>query len=227
MAEARQIHGGYLRRKLRPEQPKLHVPPWRSEPGHAGDAQGIWSVQLPYGISVSGSGIYSRGFPEKQTVSVGRDTVTLTQITQVLVVAPAGTTSLPSVTLFDLSLKKSFKTATGFKVEPVCSLFNLGNINTVVNRSTQLGPTYERRHRDCARSADQVRFEREFLVAPTTSRSSVAAERDLAVCVTAAVRLKATRTRAKRMTMNKLLITAALCTAFWISAAAQLLPPNQ
>jgi catechol 2,3-dioxygenase-like lactoylglutathione lyase family enzyme len=27
--------------------------------------------------------------------------------------------------------------------------------------------------------------------------------------------------------MNKLLVTAALCTAFWISGAAQLLPPNQ
>ena len=105
-------------------------------------ASGLY--ELPYGISVSGSGIYSRGFPEKQTVSVGRDTVTLTQITQVLVVAPAGTTSLPSVTLFDLSLKKSFRSASGLKVEPVLSLFNLGNVNTVVNRSTQLGPTYER-----------------------------------------------------------------------------------
>ena len=40
---------------------------------------------------VSGSGQRFGGFPETNTVSVGRDTATLTQVTQVLTVGESGT----------------------------------------------------------------------------------------------------------------------------------------
>ena len=99
--------------------------------------------ELPYGISVSGSGQYFSGFPEIDTVSVGRDTVTLTQVTQVLTVAESGTNRLPSVTLFDLSVRKAFRSGKA-SIEPVMDLFNLGNVGTITSRATQLGPTYHR-----------------------------------------------------------------------------------
>jgi hypothetical protein len=99
--------------------------------------------ELPYGISVSGSGQYFSGFPEIDTVSVGRDTVALTQVTQVLTVAESGTSRLPSVKLFDLSVRRAFKSGRT-SIEPVIDLFNLGNAGTITSRATQLGPTYHR-----------------------------------------------------------------------------------
>ena len=104
-------------------------------------ASGLY--ELPYGISFSGSAQYSTGFPERTTVSVGRDSATLTQVTQSLVVEPAGTTRQPSVTLFDISFRKVFR-MNKTSVEPLLDIFNLGNINTITNRSTQLGTSYGR-----------------------------------------------------------------------------------
>jgi len=99
--------------------------------------------ELPYGISLSASAQHANGFPERTTVSVGRDTVALTQVTQSLLVSPAGTTRLPSVNVIDLSVRKSFRSG-GLKFEPVVDLFNIGNINTITFRTTQLGPAYNR-----------------------------------------------------------------------------------
>jgi hypothetical protein len=99
---------------------------------------------IPRGIAVSASFISSSGFPQQQTVSVGRDTLTLTQVTQSLVISPAGTVSLPTVNLMDVTFKKAFKVRTAMKVEPVFGIYNLFNVNTVTNQSAQLGPTYFR-----------------------------------------------------------------------------------
>ena len=86
---------------------------------------------------------YYTGNPERTTVSVGRDSATLTQVTQVVTVEPQGTTRLPSVTLMDLSLKRVFTFNKG-TIEPALDLFNIGNINTITTRSAQLGPAYGR-----------------------------------------------------------------------------------
>jgi hypothetical protein len=101
------------------------------------------SYELPYGVLLSGSGQRFGGFPETNTVSVSRDTAALTQVTQTLVVEESGTTRLPSVMMFDLSLRKSIRTG-HMTFEPVMDLYNIGNAATVTRRLTQFGPAYGR-----------------------------------------------------------------------------------
>jgi hypothetical protein len=97
--------------------------------------------QLPYGITVSASAQHFSGFPENTTVLVNANTVTLTQVSQTLVVEPRGTTRLPAVNAADVSVKKSFQIF-GASVEPELGVFNVGNAATILARITQLGPTY-------------------------------------------------------------------------------------
>jgi hypothetical protein len=104
-------------------------------------ASGLY--ELPYAISMSGSFQYYTGQPERTTVSVGTDSATLTQVTQVITVEPQGTTRLPSVTMIDMSFRKAFR-FNNRSVEPSFELFNIGNINTITSRSAQLGPAYGR-----------------------------------------------------------------------------------
>jgi hypothetical protein len=104
-------------------------------------ASGLY--ELPWAISVSGSIQYYTGQPERTTVSVGTDSATLTQVTQVVTVEPQGTERLPSVTLIDMSFRKAFRFGSR-SLEPSLDIFNIGNINTVTSRSTQLGPSYGR-----------------------------------------------------------------------------------
>jgi hypothetical protein len=104
-------------------------------------ASGLY--ELPYAISVSGSIQYYTGQPERTTVSVGTDSATLTQVTQVITVDPQGTARLPSVTMLDMSFKRIFR-FNNRSIEPALEIFNLGNINTVTSRSSQLGPAYGR-----------------------------------------------------------------------------------
>ena len=97
--------------------------------------------QLPYEISVSGTMQYYTGFPELTTVSVGNNTVSLTQGTTVVTVAPRGDTRLPAVKSLDMTLRRAFKFG-GKTIEPRLDLFNLTNAATIIARTTQLGPTY-------------------------------------------------------------------------------------
>jgi hypothetical protein len=97
--------------------------------------------QLPYGIQFSGTAQHFTGFPELTTVSVGSNTVALTRVTQRVTYEPRGTTRLPGVNLFDISVRKTW-TAGRYSVEPIMDMFNVGNISTIRARSTQLGPSY-------------------------------------------------------------------------------------
>jgi len=97
--------------------------------------------QMPYDISVSGTMQYYTGFPELTTVSVGNNTVSLTQGTTVVTVAPRGDTRLPAVRSLDMTLRRSFKFGNK-TIEPRLDLFNLTNAATILARTTQLGPTY-------------------------------------------------------------------------------------
>jgi hypothetical protein len=97
--------------------------------------------QLPYLIFVSGTMQYYTGFPELTTVSVGNNTVALTQGTTVVAVAPRGDTRLPAVRSLDMTVRRAFKFGTR-SIEPRLDLFNLTNASTILARTTQLGPTY-------------------------------------------------------------------------------------
>jgi outer membrane receptor protein involved in Fe transport len=97
---------------------------------------------LPYRITLSGTGQYNKGFPETTTVLVGNNTVVLTQgNTQTVVVAPRGATRLPNVASVDMSIR--FRATEGAKrVTPRLDIYNVTNQSTVTTRTTQLGPTY-------------------------------------------------------------------------------------
>jgi len=101
------------------------------------------TYQLPYSMSLSGSAQHYSGFAEMDTVSVSRDTVTLTQVTQSIAVTESGNTRLPGVTMFDMSFRKTFQSGRA-SIEPVVDFFNIGNANTIVRRTKQLGPAYDR-----------------------------------------------------------------------------------
>ena len=104
-------------------------------------ASGVYD--FPYEFSVSATVQYYQGFPELTTVSVGNNTVALTQGATTLTVEPRGTTRLPAVTSVDMSVRKFWRTGT-IKVEPRVDIFNLTNQATILGRVTQLGPAYGR-----------------------------------------------------------------------------------
>ena len=97
--------------------------------------------EMPYGLMVSGNVQHYSGAPETTTVSVARDTVTLTQVTQSIVVDPRGTTRLPGVNLVDFNARKIFRMHNR-TVEPVVELYNVLNTNAIQDRTTVLGPAY-------------------------------------------------------------------------------------
>ena len=99
--------------------------------------------ELPYHVSLSGTAQYYQGFPDTTTVSVGNNTVALTQGTQTLTVEPRGATRLPPVKSLDVSVRKNWKIA-GKSFEPRIDFYNLTNDAAVLGRITQLGPTYLR-----------------------------------------------------------------------------------
>ena len=84
------------------------------------------STSCPREISVSGTMQYYTGFPEFTTVSVGNNTVSLTQGTTVVAVAPRGDTRLPAVRSLDMTVRRSFKFGTR-SIEPRIDLYNLTN----------------------------------------------------------------------------------------------------
>jgi hypothetical protein len=104
-------------------------------------ASGVY--QMPQDIFVSGTWQYYQGFPDLTTVSVGNNTVALTQGSTTLVVEPRGTTRLPPVSSVDVSVRKGFKVQQ-VRLEPRIDFYNLTNAASVIGRITQLGPTYGR-----------------------------------------------------------------------------------
>lgn len=99
--------------------------------------------ELPYGVSLSGSFQHQKGFPELTTVSVGNNTVALTQGTQAVTVAPRGSTRFPNLNQLDLSLRKAIRMGTRV-FQPRLDIYNATNNATIRARTTQLGPTYHR-----------------------------------------------------------------------------------
>ena len=99
--------------------------------------------ELPHRLMLSATAQHNSGFPELTTVSVGTNTIVLTQGPQTLTVEPRGTTRLPSVNSLDVSVRKPWK-FNSTTVEPRIDFYNLTNAATILGRITQLGPTYGR-----------------------------------------------------------------------------------
>jgi hypothetical protein len=99
--------------------------------------------ELPWGVSLSGSFQHQRGFPEATTVSVGNNTVALTQGTTSILVEPRGDTRYPTLKQLDISIRKAIRTGRAV-FQPRLDLYNLTNEATIRTWVTQLGPTYHR-----------------------------------------------------------------------------------
>ena len=99
--------------------------------------------EFPYRLMTSATLQRNTGFPELTTVSVGTNTVVLTQGPQTLTVEPRGTTRLPAVNSLDLSIRRPWR-VNSTTVEPRIDFYNLLNAATILGDITQLGPTYGR-----------------------------------------------------------------------------------
>jgi Carboxypeptidase regulatory-like domain len=99
--------------------------------------------ELPKGFSTGFSGSYFKGWPDRTTVLVQANTVRLTQGTQAVTVEPVGTSTLPSINLWDFNLRKSFK-AGRFTLDPRVDMYNAFNVAAATSWITQLGTTYHR-----------------------------------------------------------------------------------
>lgn len=99
--------------------------------------------ELPYRVTLSATYQRQSGFPEITSVSVGNNTIPLTQGTTTITVDPRGTARLPDLNQLDFSLRKPFRM--GNKMfAPRFDAYNLLNNATVTGRTTTLGPNYYR-----------------------------------------------------------------------------------
>jgi hypothetical protein len=101
------------------------------------------AYELPWGFRMAANGQYFTGFPETTTVRVAANTVTLTQVSQVLTIEPRGTSRLPGIKLVDLNLTKRLRLG-GLSLEPRIDVFNILNSSAITLRNTELGPAYGR-----------------------------------------------------------------------------------
>ena len=96
---------------------------------------------LPFGVSASATYQHQVGYPELTQVSVGNNTVALTQGTTTLTVAPRGDTRLPNLNQLDASFRKGFRF--GPKVyQARLDVYNMLNSATIISRNTTLGSSY-------------------------------------------------------------------------------------
>ena len=97
--------------------------------------------ELPYQISASATLQHQSGFPEITSVSVGNNTIVLTQGSQTITVTPRGTTRLPDLNQLDASFRRPFRSV-GKVVQPRIDFYNLLNSATITSRVNTLGSSY-------------------------------------------------------------------------------------
>lgn len=97
--------------------------------------------ELPYGVAMSGTFQHQKGFPELTLVSVGNNTVALTQGTTNIASEPRGTSRLPNLNQLDMSFRKVLRSG-GKVYQPRLDVYNLMNSATVASRVTTLGSSY-------------------------------------------------------------------------------------
>ena len=99
--------------------------------------------ELPYQISVSGTGQYYAGFPLQKSVLVNSATVALTQSSQTVFVSKRGETRLPNVFEFDMSFRRLVRLGNK-SLEPRVDIYNVTNQSTILGQVSQLGSAYGR-----------------------------------------------------------------------------------
>jgi hypothetical protein len=104
------------------------------------------SYRGPYDISIAGSLVSNSGYPFVSTYSVTRALATaagvsLTRANQTVFLSDRGDERLPSVTLMDLRISRSFRFGNR-RIEPTFDIFNLGNASTVTSLNAGVGTTY-------------------------------------------------------------------------------------
>jgi hypothetical protein len=102
------------------------------------------SYELPYQIFTSATYQLNKGFPEVNSVSVASNTVTLTQGTTTVWMAPRGDTRLPNVAQLDMSFRKVIRMGGSKTLEPRLDAYNMTNQASITNRVTQYGPAFGR-----------------------------------------------------------------------------------
>ncbi len=96
---------------------------------------------LPWKLSLSGTYQHQNGFPEITAVSVGNNTIALTQGTVNITTDPRGTTRLPNLNQVDISLRRYFRMG-GRSFQPRLDVYNMLNSATVTSRNNTLGSSY-------------------------------------------------------------------------------------
>jgi len=104
------------------------------------------SYRAPADITVAGSLVSNTGYPYVSTYTVTRALaaaagVTLTRANQTIFLSDRGDERLPSVTLIDLRISRSFRFGNR-RIEPTFDIFNLGNASTVTSLNAGVGTTY-------------------------------------------------------------------------------------
>jgi hypothetical protein len=97
--------------------------------------------ELPLGISASATFQRQSGFPELTVVSVGNNTVALTQGTTTVAVNPRAATRLPDLNQLDASLRKAIRIGRN-NLQPRIDFYNLLNSATITSRVNTLGSSY-------------------------------------------------------------------------------------
>ena len=95
-------------------------------------------------ISVAASN-YQSGRPLSRTYQVTRTQVpNLTQVNQLVTVAPSGTVRMPSWKLLDLRVSKVLKIRGRVRVEPILDIYNVFNNTASLAEVVSVGPTLGR-----------------------------------------------------------------------------------
>jgi len=104
------------------------------------------SYQIPGDVTIAGSVISNAGYPLVSTYSVTRAAaaaagVALTRASQTVALSQRGDERLPTMTLADISISRTFRFGTR-RIIPRFDIFNLTNANTADSVSNGVGGTY-------------------------------------------------------------------------------------
>ena len=124
----------------------LNNPNFTFRQGHVGNdvpfslrLSGVY--EMKWGISASATFQHQVGFPETNQVSVGNNTVALTQGTTAITIEPRGTAHLPDLNQLDASFRKAFRSK-GRALTPRLDIYNLANSTTIISRVNTLGSSF-------------------------------------------------------------------------------------
>jgi hypothetical protein len=106
------------------------------------------SYMLPLDINVSGSMVANNGYPYVSTFNLTRAAaaaqgITLTRASQTIQLSRRGDERYDNVVMFDMRLARTFRFGSR-SFSPQVDFFNITNADTVVNKTTAVGPSYLR-----------------------------------------------------------------------------------